>query len=195
MCCEGGNSFMIKSLWRSPTGLQPHPGDDELNAAFTRLEQLWGAAQGTSESDELEALAFLVEGYEAEHFPCQHPIQSRPLNSAWATSVGKSGSWKTLQALVGLRLQILTGSHRSRRWPCRFSRIGLWLARGSHLPMPLWEGSLLVRFATPTSEPPRCDGCCDVSCSAGLYDQNIQERRFFCPQRNDRSFPLVDYPR
>ena len=42
--------------------------DANLAAALARVEQLWDAAPGTTESDELEALSLLVARYEAEHF-------------------------------------------------------------------------------------------------------------------------------
>lgn len=42
--------------------------DADLAAALTRVEQLWAAAPGTTESDELEGLSLLVARYEAEHF-------------------------------------------------------------------------------------------------------------------------------
>lgn len=43
--------------------------DEELAAAFARLEQVWGAPLGTPEGDELEALAVLIEEYEDVHYP------------------------------------------------------------------------------------------------------------------------------
>ena len=43
--------------------------DDDLTAAFERLEILWGAEIGTLEGDELDVLAMLIERYENEHYP------------------------------------------------------------------------------------------------------------------------------
>ena len=37
-------------------------------AALRRIESLWGAASGTSEGDELDTLATLVEAYERERY-------------------------------------------------------------------------------------------------------------------------------
>lgn len=41
----------------------------DLVAALARVDQLWGATSGTSEGDELEVLALLIEKYEAERYP------------------------------------------------------------------------------------------------------------------------------
>ena len=49
--------------------LKPIRSAEELDLAFARLEELWGAAVGTPECDELEVLSILIEKYEDEHFP------------------------------------------------------------------------------------------------------------------------------
>ncbi|UVJ45178.1 transcriptional regulator [Pseudomonas sp. LS1212] len=49
--------------------LKPIRSEDELNAAFVRMEELWGAEAGSLESDELEVLSILIEKYEDEHYP------------------------------------------------------------------------------------------------------------------------------
>jgi HTH-type transcriptional regulator/antitoxin HigA len=49
--------------------IKPIRSKEDLHAAFARLDQLWGAAIGTPEGDELEVLALLIEKYEAEHCP------------------------------------------------------------------------------------------------------------------------------
>ena len=58
--------------------LNPIQGADALNAALARIQQLWGAAQGTPEGDELDTLAVMVERYEADHFPlpASDPIEA-----------------------------------------------------------------------------------------------------------------------
>ncbi len=42
---------------------------EDLKAAFARVEQLWGAGIGSPEGDDLETLALLIEKYEDEHYP------------------------------------------------------------------------------------------------------------------------------
>lgn len=49
--------------------IKPIRSDEDLAAAFARMEQLWGAEIGTPEGDELEVLAVLIEKYEDEHYP------------------------------------------------------------------------------------------------------------------------------
>ena len=43
--------------------------EEDLAAAFARMDELWGAAVGTPEGDELEVLALLIEKYEDDHYP------------------------------------------------------------------------------------------------------------------------------
>ena len=49
--------------------IKPIRSQEDLTAAFARVEQLWGADIGSSEGDELEILAMLIEKYEDEQFP------------------------------------------------------------------------------------------------------------------------------
>lgn len=49
--------------------IKPIRTEEDLAAAFARLEQLWGAEIGSPEGDELEILALLIEKYEDEHYP------------------------------------------------------------------------------------------------------------------------------
>ncbi len=45
----------------------------DYQAARTRIEQLWDAAAGSPEGDELDALVDLVERYEDKHEPMGYP--------------------------------------------------------------------------------------------------------------------------
>ncbi|SDO25813.1 HTH-type transcriptional regulator / antitoxin HigA [Pseudomonas arsenicoxydans] len=51
---------------------------EDLKAAFARVEQLWGAGIGSPEGDDLETLALLIEKYEDEHYPMppSNPIEA-----------------------------------------------------------------------------------------------------------------------
>lgn len=49
--------------------IKPIRSQEDLTAAFARVEQLWGAEVGSSDGDELEILALLIEKYEDEHYP------------------------------------------------------------------------------------------------------------------------------
>ena len=45
----------------------------EYKAALVRMDALMDAATGSPEEEELELLAVLVEKYEQEHYPIEHP--------------------------------------------------------------------------------------------------------------------------
>lgn len=49
--------------------IKPIRNDDDLRAAFTRLETIFQASEGTPEADEMEVLVTLIEAYEAKHYP------------------------------------------------------------------------------------------------------------------------------
>jgi HTH-type transcriptional regulator/antitoxin HigA len=49
--------------------IKPIHSDDELRAAFRRLETVFQAETGTSEADVMEILVPLIEAYENKHTP------------------------------------------------------------------------------------------------------------------------------
>lgn len=49
--------------------IKPIRNDDDLHAAFKRLESIYQAVEGTPEADEMEILVALIEVYEQKHFP------------------------------------------------------------------------------------------------------------------------------
>lgn len=49
--------------------IKPIRNDDDLLAAFRRLEVIFQSAEGTPESDEMDILVTLIEAYENKHFP------------------------------------------------------------------------------------------------------------------------------
>jgi HTH-type transcriptional regulator/antitoxin HigA len=49
--------------------IKPVRNDQDLQAAFRRLEVIFQAEAGTPESDEMEILAALIEAYENKHYP------------------------------------------------------------------------------------------------------------------------------
>lgn len=48
--------------------IKPIRNDDELNAAFQRLEMIFQAEADTPEADEMEMLVNLIEDYENGHY-------------------------------------------------------------------------------------------------------------------------------
>lgn len=49
--------------------IKPIRNDDDMRAAFKRLELVYQAQDGTPEADEMEILVTLIEAYERKHFP------------------------------------------------------------------------------------------------------------------------------
>ena len=49
--------------------IKPIRNDEDLQAAFKRLELVYQAQEGSPESDEMEVLVTLIEAYENKHFP------------------------------------------------------------------------------------------------------------------------------
>ena len=49
--------------------IKPIRNDDDMRAAFKRLELVYQAQDGTPEADEMEILVTLIEAYEHKHFP------------------------------------------------------------------------------------------------------------------------------
>lgn len=49
--------------------IKPIRSDDDLRAAFHRLELVFQAQAGTPQEDEMEILVTLIEAYERKHFP------------------------------------------------------------------------------------------------------------------------------
>lgn len=53
--------------------IKPVRNETDYDEALKAVNRLMGAAPGTPEGDELEALTTLVEAYEAEHWPVEPP--------------------------------------------------------------------------------------------------------------------------
>lgn len=49
--------------------IRPIHCDEDLRAAFRRLEAIFQAEEGTPEADEMEILVTLIEAYENKHYP------------------------------------------------------------------------------------------------------------------------------
>ena len=53
--------------------IRPIRSEEDYEGALRTLSQLWGAASGTPEGDQLDILATLIDAYEKEHFPMDAP--------------------------------------------------------------------------------------------------------------------------
>jgi HTH-type transcriptional regulator/antitoxin HigA len=53
--------------------IKPIKTEKDYQKALTRLEEIFDSRPGTSEGDELDILALLIERYEDEHYPIEAP--------------------------------------------------------------------------------------------------------------------------
>ncbi len=53
--------------------IKPIRNDEDLHAAFRRLEKVFQAKEGTPDADEMEILIALIEAYEQKHYPIAPP--------------------------------------------------------------------------------------------------------------------------
>jgi HTH-type transcriptional regulator/antitoxin HigA len=72
--------------------------EEDLQAAFARLEEVWGAEPDTAEGEELELLSILIENYENKHYP----IESSDPIEAIRFRMDQSGlTQRDLKAFIG----------------------------------------------------------------------------------------------
>ncbi len=79
-----------------PYEVKPIRSENDYERAVRRVEQLWGAPQGTAQGDELDVLATLAEAYEREHYPMDLPS---PID---AIKFRLEQSGKEVSALIGI---------------------------------------------------------------------------------------------
>jgi HTH-type transcriptional regulator/antitoxin HigA len=53
--------------------IKPIKTEKDYQNALSRLEEIFDSRPGTSEGDELDILALLIERYETEHYPIEAP--------------------------------------------------------------------------------------------------------------------------
>lgn len=80
--------------------IRPIRTNDDLTAALTRIDALWGKESGTTEGDELDILLDLVEHYENKHFPIA-PMEPIELLRMHMETTARSQA--DLAALLGSR--------------------------------------------------------------------------------------------
>lgn len=80
--------------------IRPIRTDEDLTAALQRIDELWGAPDGSPEGDELDVLATLVERYEFRHYPID---RSTPLEMLKFSMEQNDRTQADLAALLGSR--------------------------------------------------------------------------------------------
>ena len=80
--------------------IKPIRDETSYKEALSRIEELWGTKNGTSEGDELDILLILVEDYEQKY----HPMPpSDPVNAILFTMDRLGLSRKDLENYIGTK--------------------------------------------------------------------------------------------
>jgi HTH-type transcriptional regulator / antitoxin HigA len=67
------------------------------------VEELWNASEGSTESDELDILATLIEAYEREHYPVELPD---PIEAIKFRLEQKGKDSRVLIGVIGQRTRV-----------------------------------------------------------------------------------------
>ncbi len=91
--------------------IKPIRNEADYEGALRRVEALWGAAQGTPESDELDVLATLVESYESEHYAIDLPD---PIEAIKFRLEQQGQDYRALVGVIGQRTRVYEVMRRAR---------------------------------------------------------------------------------
>ena len=91
--------------------LKPIRTEADYNEAMAALAMLWGAAEGSPESDRLEILATLIEKYEEAQFPMDLPD---PVDAILFRMEQQGLSRKDLEPMLGTRNRVSEVLNRRR---------------------------------------------------------------------------------
>lgn len=83
--------------------IEPIVDEKSHKRALRRIEELWNAAPGTREEEELDALATLVDAYERRRFPIS-PLD--PIDAISARCEQLGWTRKDLEPLIGSRARV-----------------------------------------------------------------------------------------
>ena len=92
--------------------IKPIHSEQDLQAAFARLEDIWGAAPGTPESDEIEVLSILIEKYENEQYPIE---PSDPVEAIRFRMEQNGMTQRDLEPFIGSSGRVSEVMNRKRR--------------------------------------------------------------------------------
>ena len=83
--------------------IKPIKSEADYQASLKAIDELWDAAPGSAESDQLEVLAILVEAYESEHFPIDAPS---PIEAIEFRMEQEGLTRKELEPIIGSRARV-----------------------------------------------------------------------------------------
>jgi len=91
--------------------VKPIRNNQDHTEALRRIEALWGAPQGTEDSDLLDVLVTLVEVYEREHFPIDLPD---PIEAIKFRLEQQGKDYRALVGIIGQRTRVYEVMRRDR---------------------------------------------------------------------------------
>ena len=83
--------------------VRPIRSEADCDEALRRVEELWGAASGTPEGDELDVLAPLIEAYERDHYPIDLPT---PIDAIKFRLEQQGKDYRSLIGVIGQRTRV-----------------------------------------------------------------------------------------
>lgn len=91
--------------------IKPIKTEADYSAAMRRIEEVWGAAQGTREGDELEVLVTLAEAYEHRHHSVDLPD---PVEAIKFRLEQEGKDYRSLIGVIGQRTRVYEVMRRAR---------------------------------------------------------------------------------
>ena len=91
--------------------IKPIHTEDDYKEAMKTLATLWGSAEGSPESDQLDILATLIEKYEEGHFPMDLPD---PVDAILFRMDQQGLSRKAMEPMLGTRNRVSEVLNRRR---------------------------------------------------------------------------------
>lgn len=92
--------------------IKPIRSDEDLHAAFRRLEKVFQAKEGTPEADEMEILVMLIEAYEQKYYPITPPD---PVDAIKFRMEQQGLTQKDLEPYIGSSGRVSEVLNRKRR--------------------------------------------------------------------------------
>jgi HTH-type transcriptional regulator / antitoxin HigA len=91
--------------------IKPIRSEMDYDAALRRIEALWGVAEDTPDSDELNILVTLAEAYEREHFPVDLPD---PIEAIKFRLEQEGKDYRALIGVIGQRTRVYEVMRKAR---------------------------------------------------------------------------------
>jgi HTH-type transcriptional regulator/antitoxin HigA len=91
--------------------VKPIRSEKDYTETLRRIEELWGAAQGTEDGDLLDVLVALAEVHEREHFPIDLPD---PIEAIKFRLEQQGKDYRALIGIIGQRTRVYEVMRRDR---------------------------------------------------------------------------------